>query len=248
MKSKARAHAKVYVRDLYAGELARTTHGARFTYDPAYLAQHAGNARAAVAYTLPMRVEPHEVFGVNLHPYFAGLLPEGLRLRALVRAIKTSEDDLFSLLLAAGPETIGAVHVASEALELEPHVPVADIRKLQQVRFAELLEASLRYGGKSATQASFAGVQPKVSAGMISFPVRASSGRKAYILKLNPEHPQLVQNEAFFMTVAKKAGIPVANVKLVHDAHGESGLLVERFDRVASKGSSSPYELAQEDV
>lgn len=110
MKAVSIAEADVYVRDELAGVLLRTENGARFTYDSQYLAQHAREPLAAVAHTLPLRAEPHEVLGDNLHPYFAGLLPEGLRLRALVRAVKTSEDDLFSLLLAAGQDAIGAVH------------------------------------------------------------------------------------------------------------------------------------------
>lgn len=69
-----------------AGELRRTERGAVFEYAPDYVSAHRGDALAAVAFTLPVRAEAYEVHGVNVHPFFAGLLPEGLRLKALVRA------------------------------------------------------------------------------------------------------------------------------------------------------------------
>jgi serine/threonine-protein kinase HipA len=66
-----------------------------------------------------------ETEGVNLHTFFAGLLPEGLRFEALVRAAKTSRDDLFSLLLLAGSEAIGDVRVMAigERNVVEVHPP-----------------------------------------------------------------------------------------------------------------------------
>lgn len=248
MKPTQLSEADVYVRDERAGKLERLTHGARFAYDPAYLARHQGAARAAVAFSLPLRSAPYEVFGVNLHPFFAGLLPEGLRLRALVRASKTSEDDLFTLLVAAGADTIGAVRVAQAGSEPLSRAPLADVRKLSAVSFRALLEQSLAYG-KSGGDFSIAGVQPKVSAAMLSFPLRSRSRARSYILKLNPaDYPRLVQNELFFMEAARTAGIESARVKLVSDESGEQALLVERFDRVAVQGAGKGlYELAQED-
>jgi len=229
MKARNTNTVSVFKGSERAGQLTRSQHGASFTYAAAYLAAHREES-AGVALRMPPRVEPYEVFGTNLHPYFANLLPEGVRLRALVRAVKTSEDDLFSMLVASGADTIGDV-VVSEG-ELPPErAPVADTTKLASTSFAALLQESLRYE-EGRGDVSIAGVQPKVSAAMISFPVRAHDKQHAYILKLSPpEYPKLVENEAFFMAVAKTAGLDVARTRVVHDRQGESGLLVERFDR-----------------
>jgi serine/threonine-protein kinase HipA len=78
---------------------------------------------------------------------------------------------------------------------------------------------------------ALAGVQDKLSAGMISVPV-ASTGRQ-YILKLNaPEFPHVVENEFVMFRYAAKLRIPLSRVELIRDVAGRPGLLVERFDRV----------------
>jgi|LakMenEpi03Aug12_release.lakeMendotaPanAssembly.Ray.scaffolds.fasta_scaffold318004_2 serine/threonine-protein kinase HipA len=71
------------------------------------------NASRGVACTLPPVSSRYPVTGVNLHPFFAGLLPEGIRLKALKNSLKTSEDNLFAMLLALGEESIGDVYVES---------------------------------------------------------------------------------------------------------------------------------------
>ncbi|HEX5660490.1 MAG TPA: HipA domain-containing protein [Polyangiales bacterium] len=228
MSARETTRVSVFKGRVRAGELVRSEHGARFTYASEY------RDPLGIAFTMPPRAAPYEVFGSNLHAFFANLLPEGLRLRALLRTVKTSEDDLFSLLVASGVDTIGDV-VISEG-ELPPErAPVADTAKLGDVAFADLLEQSLRYD-EGRGDVSIAGVQPKVSAAMISFPVRARDKKHAYILKLSPpEFPRLVENEAFFMGVARSAGLHVAQTRVVHDRDGQSALLVERFDRQAGE-------------
>lgn len=246
MNARAVATVDVYKNEQRIGELQRTQHGARFSYAPSYLTDQR-DTPVAVAFALPPRADPYEVVGTNLHPFFAGLLPEGLRLRALVRALKTSEDDLFSLLVASGADTIGDIAVAVPGKPPREHAPFADTKQLAQASFAELLEASLRYDDGRADVA-IAGVQPKVSAAMISFPVRAADKRHAYILKLAPpEYPRLVENEAFFMSMAKAAGLEVARTRVVHDRTGQSALLVERFDRLP-RTEGGRTRLHQEDA
>ena len=75
------------------------------------------------------------------------------------------------------------------------------------------------------------GVQDKVSARMISVPVGYASNR--YILKINPpEYPYVVENEAYFLGVARAMKMPVADAEVVRDADGRAGLLVRRYDRM----------------
>ena len=247
MNARLTASVDVYKQQQRVGELLRTPRGASFAYAAEYLATSEPSARAAVAFSMPPRSAPYEVFGTNLHPFFAGLLPEGLRLRALVRSLKTSEDDLFSMLVASGSDTVGDIAIAATGTTPEERAPIADTSKLAELSFAELLDRSLQYGD-GVGDAALAGVQPKVSAAMISFPVRTRDKRRAYILKLTPpEYPRLVENEAFFMQLAKAAGLTVARTAVVHDASGASALLVERFDRMP-QADGSFLRLHQEDA
>jgi serine/threonine-protein kinase HipA len=206
--------------------LVRTRTGARLDYDEAYADRHTGDPARALATTLPVRRDGQLVEGVNLHPFFAGLLPEGLRFRALVRAVKTSEDDLFSLLAASGPDMVGDVWCAAAGIE---PAPMIEVRTIDEASFAELAERSLA-GEDSST---FAGVQPKVSAGRIALGVRLANARRLHILKLAaPEFPGIVENEAFCMDLARAVGLTSARCSVVRDRGGVAGLLVERFDRV----------------
>jgi serine/threonine-protein kinase HipA len=92
---------------------------------------------------------------------------------------------------------------------------------------------------------ALAGVQDKLSAGMISLPV-AQAGKR-YILKLNaPEFPFVVENEYLMFRYARKLRIPVGNVQLVHDVARRAGLLVERFDRITTADGAA-RSLAVED-
>lgn len=214
-----------------AGRLVRTERGARFEYDAAWAEQHAGEPDRAIASRMPVRSAPYESLGVNVHPFFAGLLPEGLRLRALQSAVKTSEDDLFSLLAAIGADTVGNVSVTEPGAAPTERAEDAGEGDWSSLHFRELLERSLSTQGVAA-HSSTAGVQPKISAAMISFPLRRKRGAAHFLLKLAPpEFPRLVENEALFMEAARAAGISSARVELTHDADGEAGLVVERFDR-----------------
>lgn len=135
-----------------------------------------------------------------------GLLPEGVRLQALVSRVKTSESDMFSLLAGAGSDTIGDLWVNSPSDSTPSIRSKADFG---QVRFRELWQETL----ENLAEPSIPGVQEKLSPSMISFPLKATSSRKAYILKLNPPHrARLVENEAFFMSCAKSCGLNVARI------------------------------------
>lgn len=218
-----------------AGRICRTRLGAVFDYEPLVRdAEHPAWDRG-IAYRLPYETARIETLGTNVHPFFAGLLPEGIRLDALVRRVKTSRDDLLSLLADAGADCIGDVSVVLDA-EAPPEVtPALDVTSLTTVRFADILEESL--AGKRGAEPTLPGVQEKVSAAMISLPVRAKRGGGAYILKLNPEKmPRLVENEHFFLRMARASGLEVASAELVRDRDGTVGLLVERFDRIPVKG------------
>ena len=89
--------ADIYKRGVLAARLERHDGGTKFSYLPAYLQ----SGRPAVASSLPLSPEPVLSGAGAAPPYFTGLLPEGRRLNALRRSIKTSADDDLSLLIAA---------------------------------------------------------------------------------------------------------------------------------------------------
>jgi len=234
---------KIYRGDLEAGELRRKKNGCEFQYSQSFLAQ---SHFSALSYRITKFTGGKRFQGDNLPAFFAGLLPEGFRLRALVQKIKTSEDDLFSLLAATGHHCIGDVYVYSD---LTPSPSTIDAETLQTVDFYELLQKSLTDPQIKYEDASLAGVQEKLSASMISFPLRFTKKNKSYILKLNPkDKPGLVTNEYECLKLAQKCGIEVNSAKIIQDANQNEGLLVERFDRFFDSDQNKFQMIHQEDA
>ena len=230
LESKQVTKLEVYRGSDLVGELERTKRGSKFTYLPNAFTSGDHPAPRGISFALPVRDRAYEVNGVNLDPFFAGLLPEGLRLQALVKRLKTSEDDLFSMLVAIGQNTVGDVWVKAPGSVPTAEGNMEGVHELGKVPFSKLIHESLN---EAQDPASLAGVQPKISSEKITIRIGARSKRKEYILKLAPERfPRLVENELFFMKMVKALKLPVANVELVTDCDGTTGLLVERFDRV----------------
>lgn len=86
--------------------LERTATSARFSYLDGYTGEPVGHAL--------LLGEVVELPGAAVPPWFANLLPEGRRLGLLRRAVKTSADDDFSLLVAAGADAVGDVSVVAD--------------------------------------------------------------------------------------------------------------------------------------
>ena len=116
------------------------------------------------------------------------------------------------------------------------------------------------FAGHIASAPSVPGVQDKISDQMLSLPVRAREG--SALLKLSPGAcPKLIENEAFFLGLASTAGLQVPRFAVIHDRGGQSGLVVERFDRdrdhrraqedavqLARRWPASKYRLTTRDV
>lgn len=232
--------ADVFCGDRLAGRLRRRRDHTEFSYLPAYVRE--GGRAAAVS--LPLREEPYRTPGGSVPAFFAGLLPEGVRLQAVITACRTSPDDEMSLLLAVGGDAVGwatAVPVGER-----PRDPGADsgAERAGGVSFGELFARSVD-APRPLLDAALPGVQEKLSDALISFPVRAGGGPA--ILKLSPQrYPRLVENEAFFLDMAEACGFRVPPRRVVADRAGAPGLLVERFDRVREGGRVA--RLPQEDV
>ena len=230
--------ADVYKGDVLAARLRRVDAGIEFTYLPEY--RDAGGR--SVATTLPLTDQPLITTAGAVPPFFAGLLPEGRRLTAVRRAVKTSADDELSLLLAVGNDAVGDVRVLPAGHDATAMVEVAvQLSDAEQLDFSELL-SDTGYFDSTA----IAGVQDKVSARMISVPVAQAERR--FILKLNPpEFPMVVENEHYFVQLAKRAGMTVPDSQLIRDRKGEAALLIERFDRTVDV-RGNPVRHAVEDA
>lgn len=232
------AEATVWKGERAAARLRRTTSGVVFEYVP----EHDG---PDVATTLPRSAVATTRAAGALPPFFSGLLPEGRRLGAIRRVVKSSADDELSLLLAVGDDTIGDVRVLPAGAAIEPAVAEPPPADLTAVAFDELFASVL--GPELRDRVAIPGAQDKVSGRMISLPV--SHRGSECILKLDPpEVPHLVANEAFFLRAAHASGVEVAEAIVVHDRNGKPGLLVRRFDRVPSTSHATALRLPQEDA
>jgi len=139
-----------------------------------------------------------------------------------------------SLLLAVGRDVVGDVQVVPEGetpTEAEALITVQS--SFSEIRFSEILtEAGV------VDRTGIPGVQDKASARMISVPVARAAAR--YILKVDPpEYPHVVENEHYFLSAARSAGILTTEAELVADAEDRKGLLVRRFDRVVDAAGAT---------
>lgn len=219
-----------------AARLLRTENGIEFSYLESYLEDG-----VAVATTLPLSSEPRFYRAGAVPPFFAGMLPEGRRLFALRREVKTSADDELSLLLAVGADLIGDVQVVPEGeIPIQPDPLISVETSFSEISFDKVLgEAGF------IDRSGIPGVQEKASAGMISVPASRAGDR--YLLKVDPpEYQHVVENEYYFINLARAAGINCVEADLVTDADGRKGLLVQRFDRITVDGTAR--SLACEDA
>ncbi|MDO5533483.1 MAG: HipA domain-containing protein [Propionibacteriaceae bacterium] len=206
-----------------AARLRRRGNSTVFAYDPTYDGPPLGHS-------LPLseeRVTP----GRSLPAFFTNLLPEGRRLAALRSQVKTAADDDLSLLLSVR-DLIGDVEVEAAGSDRvrEAAAPLVALDALGSVDLMDLLS---QVG--FADRVGIPGVQDKLSTGMITLPLRTAAG--AGILKVSPAgYPFAVENEAYFLALARRLGLPVAEASIVRDATGRTALLVSRFDRPVVDG------------
>lgn len=232
----------VFKNGTRAASLERTKQGCRLTFLDEYVRDHQGKN---FSFKMPIVGTALNTVGVGLPPYFAGLLPEGLRLHALIQRLKTSQDDLFTLLAATGHDPVGDIHFSEAALDklsspkLAENTISADFAKLQE---------QLRQGLDPGRQA-LSGVQEKISADRLSLPIAVTKKDKSYILKLSSsKYPDQIENEFLCLKIAKACGLKVNDAKIINDIHGRSGLLVERFDREWNKVTNTWLRFPQEDA
>lgn len=234
----------LYKDGALVGSLDRTPDGCRISYATAVEifktgASDQGTRWKSLTFRIPWAASPLEFRGINLPPYFVGLLPEGLRMRALAKRLKTSEDDYYSLLLAAGTDPIGSIHFAADQVRTDEQ-----IKNFRELDFKEVKSDLLK---GIVLGEPIAGVQEKISASRLS--LQLNGAKECFILKIGSnEFPDLVENEFACLALAEKCGIVTNQAKVVQDRHGLSALVVKRFDRVWDENTTTWRRFHLEDA
>ena len=223
----------LYKNSQRIGDLNRTKDGCEIIF--------VDNVSNKIAYHIKTDQKILSYSGTNLPAYFANLLPEGLRLKILIKKIKTSADDMFSLLVEAGSDPVGDIHFVNQSkksFEEEAMLPM-NFKKFKA-------DLKLGYNFDSVT---LAGVQDKISTDRITIPIRLKNKNTSYILKLaSDDFPSSVENEFACLQIAKSCGLKVNKTKMIKDENNQVALLIERFDRQWDEKNKKLNRLHQEDA
>lgn len=99
--------AKVFVGGVWAGMLVEEERGKKYSFR-----YNDGYNGKPVSLTMPVESSVFSFSGFP--PFFDGVLPEGLRLEALLRQAKIDRNDLFSQLVTVGRDLVGNVTVIED--------------------------------------------------------------------------------------------------------------------------------------
>ncbi|WP_432823711.1 type II toxin-antitoxin system HipA family toxin [Trichloromonas sp.] len=221
-----------------------------FVYDAGWLDS---KTPIPLSLSLPLQTAP---FTAELsRAFFANLLPEGQLRDHFASKYRVSADDDFELLAALGGDCAGALALYPGGPEqsFEPAPP--SYRPLTEQDLGRLLDEAYIMdpsflGEGERTRLSLAGVQDKLPVAIhgdtISLPLDGSPS--THILK-PPNHrfPNLVENEAFCMALARALGLKVPDSSLLQIRDRGVVYLVERYDRTVDK-QGMPSRIHQEDL
>ncbi|HIF5566107.1 TPA: HipA domain-containing protein [Vibrio parahaemolyticus] len=181
-------------------------------------------------------ISPHIPFDTQASPrsienYLRNLLPEGEAFEEMIQNTTISKSNTFGLIRKLGAETSGAL--SFRVPDSEPGE--TSFRPVPDDELIERLERNLAplvyWDGK--VRLSVAGVQNKLNLLKRGDEWGFGEGKLSsnYILKFESgKAPCIAVNEFFCMTLAKLAGLDVANVELTRIGKTRT-LLIERFDR-----------------
>lgn len=215
-----------------------------FTYAQSWLGSP---DRFALCPALPLlrpKGETPDSHSAAVRRFFENLLPEGHALDDAAAANKVSKANLVGLLVALGRETAGALRIrptdVTEAAS--PGAPEEDAHPTRRMLAREELSQRIRarphvpfvvWDGK--VRLSIAGYQDKIAVYTEQgqwFLVEGVTLASTHILKPEPVSDGLAgltSNEILCMRLARRIGLPVAEVELAQVP--EPVLVVTRFDR-----------------
>ncbi|WP_435738303.1 HipA domain-containing protein [Cellulosimicrobium sp. PMB13] len=188
----------------------------------------------SVALSLAIPVTSRRVEGVVLDRFLEGLLPEAAVRAALERQHRVAPGDTFGMLTAIGRECAGAIQFTPDG-----DVPGdGTLRPLSRDEVERIVEdlPTLEPPAGTTVGASLGGVQSKVlltrTADGWAWPVDGAVS--THLVKPEPVSdavvPDLVEHEAWAMSVAAGAGLPAASVELATFGDRRA-IVVERYDR-----------------
>lgn len=201
---------------------------------------------------LPLVQPAGDYASASIKRFIEHLLPEGRALDVAVTYNGLAKSNVFGLIWALGAETAGALRFTGDAnfspAETEPVLREIPLPELDQ-RIAEREHVPLIvWDGK--VRMSVAGLQDKLlvyldrpmaelgRGGGQLFLVDGQRLASTHILKPdtgNPQTPHLAVNEHFCMSLARRMGLPAAEVCLLRTPRPV--LVVRRFDREVENAS-----------
>ena len=169
-----------------------------------------------------------------LHPVFQVSLPEGslrqLLMRRFAKQFKHFGDT--EMLATIGSHLVGRIKVTPQGAPLMDDAPAVHFRDLLKESSQELID---HFVGEHIQYSGVSGGFPKFLA---RSPVSGDDTPKStlifdsWIIKLNDvDHPHLVLNEYFGMSLAKRMGLPVPEFHLSDDY---ARIAIKRFDYTAT--------------
>ncbi len=222
---------KVWYGTEIVGTITAEKRRLEFIYDPAWLAL--SNA-FPVSPHLPLQPEPFGHDPVAL--FFSNLLPEGPVLSAILKLRQIPAGDLYAQFEALGEDAAGAFSITpdvpkkSRKPSYTPYSPAmirADIERL-----GKRLPLLAQHG---ELRLSLAGAQDKIPVKWEDgkFWLPAGGAASTHILKpaIQPvaDIPESVENEAFCLTLAARAGLEAVSAEIVRIPPGV--LVIRRYDR-----------------
>ncbi|MFI4940202.1 MAG: HipA domain-containing protein [Burkholderiales bacterium] len=237
---------EVYCQDEMAGWLEHDPDNNLFalSYAPSWHAQPLAYPLSPHLPLDPVEGQSAEAHSAIVRQFFENLLPEGTALDDAAAANRLSKSNLVGLMLALGKETAGALRIQLGRDATDGEMAVTPIEPEQKYRHLSPEELSERIRARPAmpfsvwdgkVRLSIAGFQDKIAVLKTDEGWHLAEGRglaSTVILKPEPINPRLAgltTNEFFCMRLALHAGLPVANVRLVHVP--EPVLEITRFDR-----------------
>ncbi len=250
----SRGSLDVYLAGALMGRLHDRTLGyVAFDFEEAAI-ERLGPGSLLLSLAMPVSWDTVDPFVAT--PFFAGLLPEGAGRERLCAEFRVAMEDTWGLLAVLGRESAGALMIVP-AGDPPPAGTDAILQPLDEDALAAELDAlgEAPLGVTVETdeiRLSLAGVQDKLPLartpdGQLARPLR---GHASTVIAKPPRRterfPDLVQNEAFCLTVATLLGLPTTGFSVQH-VRGVPLLLVERYDRKAD-GDGRIVRLHQEDA
>lgn len=200
---------------------------------------------------LPLTRPQADYPSASIKRFIEHLLPEGRALDVAVAYNGLAKTNIFGLIWALGAETAGALRFTGDAASTrpagEPVLREVSPEELDQ-RIAEREHVPLTvWDGK--VRMSVAGLQDKLlvyldrplNDGGRLYLVDGQRLASTHILKPdtdNPKTPHLAVNEHFCMSLARRMGLPAAEVALLRTPRPV--LVVRRFDREVENAGGQP--------